>query len=83
MLEGMDFWSEKKEKPSEEFHLDPSKEVDPAEILLEREGQEGAVAELEERLKVNPNDTEARRQLDLIHNRLSDLLERIGRIIHH
>lgn len=66
---------------SPDFHL--NEPVDPVEDLLKKEGPEGAVAELESRLKENPDDQEARRQLDLISNRLRDLVNRIGVTTNH
>lgn len=66
-----------------DLHPDTTKDRDPVEELLKQRGPGNAVAELEERLNDNPNDSEARRQLSLIRNRLSDLLSRINNRIQH
>ena len=79
----MNFWADKKDKPTEDFHPDPSKEIDPVETLLEKEGPEGAFDELMDRLDRNPNDEEARRQLLLLRNRLTDLISRMNTKIGH
>lgn len=55
-------------KPVEDYHLDSSKMNEPAEKLIQRVGIEGAKAELEDALKQNPGNEEARRQLNLINS---------------
>jgi hypothetical protein len=76
-------WFEEHKDISPDFHLDPTKERDPVEDLLRYHTPEDAVAVLEEKLKSNPDDGEARRQLNLIHNRLQDLLSHVGGIVKH
>ena len=82
MLEGMDFWADKKEKPTEDFHLDPNK-IDPLEVLLEKEGPEGAFDELKDRLEKDPSDEEARRQALLLINRYAELISGLREKISH
>lgn len=82
-LPGRGKWFEEHKDFSPDFHLDPAKEGDPAEDLLRRYTPEDAVTMLEEKLKNNPDDEEARRQLNLIHNRLQDLLSHVGGIVKH
>ena len=77
-----EWFKSQKGKPPE-LHLDESKLNDPVEKLIDQLGPEGAVAELEERLKTNPDDEEARRQLNLVRNRLQDLLTRVNKRIGH
>lgn len=65
------------------MRLDPEKQIDPVEDLLLQRGPDEAVADLEARLDKNPNDDEARRQLNLLRNRLSDLVTQISSRIDH
>ena len=86
-IEGMQEASYKEQKKrgltAENFHLDPDKQIDPVEDLLLQRGPDEAVAYLEARLDKNPNDDEARRQLNLIRNRLADLVTQISSRIDH
>ena len=84
-IEGEQTWEKQKEKMerSPEFHLDPSKQTDPVEKLIEEIGPEGAFDELMERLDKDPNDTEARRQANLLVNRFEDLASRLRNKIGH
>lgn len=85
-MEGLNEWEKQKEHPTESFHMDPRKEVDPAEQLVAERGVEGALAEIERRLAENPRDEEARRQASLIINRTDDIAERaavLKRMIQH
>ncbi|MFA5997815.1 MAG: hypothetical protein WC814_00230 [Candidatus Paceibacterota bacterium] len=75
-------WMREQRANSPEFHPDPSKEGDPAEDLLRREGTEGAIDTLREELRKNPGNAEAQRQLTLIETRLEDLLKRIRGRVH-
>ncbi|MDD2657488.1 MAG: hypothetical protein PHD04_02385 [Candidatus Pacebacteria bacterium] len=82
-LPGRGKWFEEHKDISPDFHLDPSKEVDPTERLVEKVGPEGAFDELMERLEQNPNDEEARRQANLLVNRFEDLASRLrGKVGH-
>ena len=76
-------WLKMQKAMNPEFHPDPNKERDPAEGLLERLGPEGAISELEDALDKNPENAEARRQLNLIRNRLEDLLSRVNKRVQH
>ncbi len=68
---------------SADFHLDPSKQGDPVESLLEKKGAEDAFDELMSKLEQNPNDEEARRQANLLVNRLEDLVSRLREKTQH
>lgn len=76
-------WRKASREIDPDFHPDPTKERDPVEDLLEKRSPEDAIAELEDKLDQNPDDAEARRQLNLIRNRLSDLLDRVNRRVQH
>lgn len=85
-MEGMDrkqTWEGQKENQTEAFHLDPNKQVDVVEGLLERFGPEGAVDDVMARLDKNPGDTELRREANLLVNRLEDLSSRLRGKIQH
>lgn len=79
----MQSWEEQKGSPTESFHLDPEKLIDPVEDLLARLGPDGAIADLETKLDKNPDDAEARRELNLIHNRLVDIVAQISNRVSH
>lgn len=84
-LEGIEDYAEQKKKGlmAEGFHLDPKKEVDPVEKLLEDLGPEGAFDELMDRLDKNPSDAETERQAKLLVNRFEDFASRLkGRMQH-
>lgn len=66
-----------------DFHLDPEKATDPLEKLLEKLGPEDAFEELMDQLEKNPDDAEARRQANLLVNRLDDLVSRLKEKIQH
>lgn len=70
-------WEEQKKKglmAQEGFHLDPSKSTDPVEKLIADLGTEDdAFDTLMARLEKNPDDAEARRQANLLVNRVDDL----------
>ena len=53
--------------------MDPNKEIDPVEKLVAEIGIEGALADINARLDVNPDDAEARRQATLIISRADDI----------
>ena len=76
----MSTWEEQKERPTENFHLDPTKEIDPVETLVAELGREGALSEVEGRLDENPNDEEARRQAALLINRSEDIARAAARL---
>ena len=82
-MEGPQSWENQKKRMSPEFHPDPNKTVDPVEKLLEEVGPEGAFDELMDRLDKNPGDIEARRQANLLVNRLEDLSSRLRGKIQH
>lgn len=70
-------------KPSADFHLDPKKDEDPVESLIEKLGTEGAFDELTDQLENNPNDPEVRRRATLLVNRLEDLTNKLrGKLSH-
>lgn len=76
-------WEERKKKLSADFHLDPSKEIDPVESLIEKYGPEGAYDHLMDHLEQSPNDEEVRRRANLLVNRLEDLTAKLrGKIGH-
>lgn len=81
----MPTWEDQKKMmpKSPDFHLDPSKEVDPVEKILEEYGPTGAFDELMEKLEEHPNDQEIRRQANLLVNRLEDLSSRLRGKIQH
>lgn len=66
-------WQQQKGHPTEGFHMDPNKEIDPVEKLVAEIGIEGALADINARLDVNPDDAEARRQATLIISRADDI----------
>jgi hypothetical protein len=82
-MEEMPTWEDQKKKMSPDFHLDPNKEVDPVEKLLEELGPTEAFDALMEKLEENPDDQEARRQANLLVNRLEDLSSRLRGKIQH
>ena len=84
-MEEMPTWEEQKKMMSKspDFHLDPTKEIDPVEKLLDEYGPNAAFDELMEKLDRNPSDQELRRQANLLVNRLEDLSSQLrGRIQH-
>jgi len=85
-MEGVESWEAQKKNPTESFHPDPNKEVDPVEKLVEERGLADALYELSEKLKGSPDDPEVRRQVALILNRTEDIAERaaeLKRMIQH
>jgi len=82
-MEGIESWEQQKSNMSADFHLDPNKAGDPVEKLIGEVGPEGAFDELMEKLEQNPNDEEARREANLLVNRLEDLASRLrGKVGH-
>lgn len=82
-MPGRGEWFKARKEANPDFHPDPNKEKDPVEDLIGQYGPEGAVAELERRLAENPGDPEAVRQLNLIKNRLQDLVFHINQRTAH
>lgn len=78
-------WEDQKKKMevSPDFHLDPTKQIDPVEKLLEERGPTGAFDRLMEQLEQDPNNQEVRRQANLLVNRLEDLSSQLRGKIQH
>ena len=71
-LEGVEEWAKQKKKglmSDEGFHLDPNKEIDPIEELIEKLGPTGAFDELADQLPPN-TDKEVVRQMKFILNKV-------------
>lgn len=71
-MEGVNEWEERKARglmSDESFHLDPNKEIDPTERLIEKLGPSGAFDELADRLPPD-TDKEVVRQMKLILNKV-------------
>jgi hypothetical protein len=68
---------------SADFHLDPKKQIDPVETLVDSLGPEGAFDTLMDELEKNPEDRETRRRATLLVNRLNDLSARLKQKIQH
>lgn len=75
----MQSWKEQAE--AEGQHLE--EKVDPAEALVAEQGIEGALDELTERLRNNPEDAEARRMATLILNRADAIAEAAATLKQH
>ena len=71
-MEGVNEWEERKAKglmSDGSFHLDPKKEIDPVEKLVEKLGPTGAFDELADQLPPE-TDKEVIRQMKLILNKV-------------
>lgn len=79
-MEGINEWEKQKAHPTESFHMDPRKEVDPVERLIAERGLADALHELSNKLDENPDDQEVRRQVALIINRTEDLAQRAAEL---
>lgn len=60
-------WEQKKQNPSEYFHINPPE--DDVEKLVRKIGLEAAIIEVMARLDEHPDDNEARRQAHLLVER--------------
>ncbi len=70
-------WEDQKKKldKSPDFHLDPEKMRDSFDDLIDNVGPAGAAADIRNRLEENPDDTEARRQANLLINKYAPFAE--------
>ena len=75
--------TEEWKKRTPDFHLDPKKDRDPVESLVEKLGTEGAFDELADQLENNPDDPEVRRRATLLVNRLEDLTNKLKAKLSH
>ncbi|MFA9262475.1 MAG: hypothetical protein ACEQSB_03935 [Undibacterium sp.] len=71
--ENMQLPTEEWKKPRADFHLDPSKQVDAVEELVDKFGPQGAYDQVMEDLEKDPDNTEKRRQAALLANKFEEL----------
>lgn len=70
-------------KQTPDFHLDPKKEGDPVEKLIQEIGPENALEKLTEQIKNDPSNPELRRQANLLLNRVDDLTRALRDRVSH